>query len=73
MSSTMIARMNVRIEIVFDPAKPVVRVNPAQLLRDRSRSCDLPSRCPDAWRPHRRVIQSGLRHAFRCQPSSNRE
>jgi C4-dicarboxylate-specific signal transduction histidine kinase len=33
MSSAMIARMDVRTEIVFDPAKPMVSVNPAQLLQ----------------------------------------
>jgi two-component system, LuxR family, sensor kinase FixL len=32
-SSAMIARMDVRTEIVFDPAKPMVSVNPAQLLQ----------------------------------------
>jgi two-component system sensor kinase FixL len=32
-SSAMIARMGVRTEIVFDPAKPMVSVNPAQLLQ----------------------------------------
>jgi two-component system sensor kinase FixL len=33
MSSAMIARTNVRPEIVFDPEKPMVSVNPAQLLQ----------------------------------------
>jgi signal transduction histidine kinase len=33
MSSAMIARTDVRTEIVFDPAKPMVSVNPAQLLQ----------------------------------------
>jgi two-component system sensor kinase FixL len=33
MSSAMIARTDVRTEIVFDPAKPMVGVNPAQLLQ----------------------------------------
>jgi C4-dicarboxylate-specific signal transduction histidine kinase len=33
MSSAMIARSDVRTEIVFDPAKPMVSVNPAQLLQ----------------------------------------
>ena len=33
MSSAMIARTDVRTKIVFDPAKPMVSVNPAQLLQ----------------------------------------
>ena len=33
MSSAMIARADVRTQIVFDPAKPMVSVNPAQLLQ----------------------------------------
>jgi two-component system, LuxR family, sensor kinase FixL len=33
MSSAIIARSDVRTEIVFDPAKPIVSVNPAQLLQ----------------------------------------
>jgi two-component system sensor kinase FixL len=33
MSSAMIARSDVRTEIVFDPAKPMVSANPAQLLQ----------------------------------------
>jgi two-component system, LuxR family, sensor kinase FixL len=33
LSSAMISRSDVRTEIVFDPAKPMVSVNPAQLLQ----------------------------------------
>ena len=33
LSSAIIARSDVRTEIVFDPAKPIVSVNPAQLLQ----------------------------------------
>jgi two-component system sensor kinase FixL len=33
LSSAMIARSDVRTEILFDPAKPMVSVNPAQLLQ----------------------------------------
>jgi signal transduction histidine kinase len=33
MSSATIARSDVRTEILFDPAKPMVSVNPAQLLQ----------------------------------------
>ena len=33
MSSPVIARSEVRTEIVFDPAKPMVSANPAQLLQ----------------------------------------